>query len=38
MHMRKSRVNATRSVGLDAFLVKMIFLDPRDPKWPRMNF
>ena len=30
MHMHKSRVNATRSVGLDAFLVKMTF-------WPQMT-
>ena len=29
--MHKSRVNATHSVGLDAFLVKMTFFDPSDP-------
>ena len=33
MHMHKSRVNATRSVGLDAFLVKMTF----GPLWPQMT-
>ena len=31
MHMHKSRVNATHSVGLDAFLVKMTFLTPVTP-------
>ena len=28
MHVPKSRVNATDSVGFDAFLVKMTFLTP----------
>ena len=31
IHMHKSRVNATYSVGLDAFLVKMTFLTPVTP-------
>ena len=31
MHMHKSGVNATYSVGLDAFLVKMTFLTPVTP-------
>ena len=36
MHMHKSRVNATQSVGLDAFLVKMTFLTPvtHQDLWP----
>ena len=33
MHVRKSRINAMYSVGLDAFLVKMIFW----PLWPQMT-
>ena len=37
MHVRKLRVNATYSEGLDAFWWKWTF-DPRDPKWPQMNF
>ena len=37
MHVHKSRVYATYSEGLDAFLVKMTF-DPCDPKWLQMNF
>ena len=31
MYMHKSHVNATHSVGLDAFLVKMTFLTPVIP-------
>ena len=31
MYMHKSRVNATYSVGLDAFLVKFTFLSPVTP-------
>ena len=34
MHMCKSRINAKYSVGLDAFLVKMIFLTPVTPSKP----
>ena len=33
MHVRKLRVNATYSEGLDAFLVKMNFWPP----WPQMT-
>ena len=33
MHMHESRINATHSVGLDAFLVKMTFW----PLWPQMT-
>ena len=33
MHVPKSRVNATYSEGLDAFLVKMTFW----PLWPQMT-
>ena len=33
MHVRKSRVNASYSKGLDAFLVKMNFW----PLWPQMT-
>ena len=31
MHVRKSRIDAKYSVGLDAFLVKMTFLTPVTP-------
>ena len=34
MHMRKSRIDAKYSEGLDAFLVKMTFLTPVTPSWP----
>ena len=33
MHMHESRINATHSVGLDAFLVKMTFW----PLWPQVT-
>ena len=33
MHVHKSRINATYSEGLDAFLVKMTFW----PLWPQMT-
>ena len=36
MYMHKSGVNATYSVGLDAFLVKFTFLSPVTPSWPRL--
>ena len=34
MHMDKLRVNATYSVRLHAFLVKMTFLTPVTTSWP----
>ena len=37
MHMHKSFVNATHSIGLDACLLKMTFW-PCDSTWQRMNF
>ena len=33
MHIHESRINATRSVGLDAFLVKITFW----PLWPQVT-